>query len=199
MPPRRSQQDRSRTTKAALIDTARALFAEHGYAQVSAEQIVSAAGVTRGALHHHFGDKRGLFIAVLDELETELTADVSAAMSAAPDQRAGMAVALSRFLDSCRRPEIVQLALTDAPAVLGWKDWRAMDARHGLGVITTALHNAAEAGLLRPAHIPVLAQLVLSALIEVSLIIAHAEDQDTARAEAEESLLLLITGLLREP
>ncbi|WP_216216193.1 TetR/AcrR family transcriptional regulator [Amycolatopsis aidingensis] len=197
--PRRSQQDRTRATTAALVTAGRDLFARHGYAHVSAEQVVSAAGVTRGALHHHFGDKRGLFVAVLDEIEAELTADVSDALRAAEDHWTGMVTALGRFLDQCRRPEVVQLALIDAPAVLGWREWREKEAQHGLGVITEALRAAAEAGLLRPAPIPALAQLVLSAMIEASLIIAHAGDKDAARAEAEQSLLLLLSGLLTGP
>ncbi|GAB3492767.1 TetR/AcrR family transcriptional regulator [Amycolatopsis cihanbeyliensis] len=197
--PRRSQQDRTRATTAALVTAGRELLARHGYAQVSAEQIVSAAGVTRGALHHHFGDKRGLFVAVLDEIETELTADVAEALHTAADQWTGMVTALGRFLDNCRRPEVVQLALIDAPAVLGWQGWREQEAQHGLGVITEALRDAAGAGLLRPAPVPALAQLVLSALIEASLIIAHAEDKAAARADAEQSLLLLLSGLLTEP
>ncbi|WP_280297826.1 TetR/AcrR family transcriptional regulator [Nocardia neocaledoniensis] len=68
---RRSQEDRSRTTRAALERAGRDLFAERGFAGTSAEQLVAAAGVTRGALHHHYGDKRGLFLAVLEQVETE--------------------------------------------------------------------------------------------------------------------------------
>ena len=70
---RRTQEDRTRATRAALVAAARELFAEHGYAAVSAEQIVAAAGVTRGALQHHFGDKKALFAVVLDQMEVELS------------------------------------------------------------------------------------------------------------------------------
>src|SRR5213082_1591689 len=88
---RRTQEDRSAGTKAALIAAARPLFAERGYAAVPAEEIVRAAGVTRGALHHHYGDKQGLFRAVFEELEREMTADIREAMDAAGDVESAIA------------------------------------------------------------------------------------------------------------
>jgi hypothetical protein len=83
-------------------------------------------------------------------------------------------------------PDVVQLALTDAPAVLGWAEWRSVESRHGLGLIRATLERAAGAGLLRPAPTDVVAHLVLSALIEAALLIAHAIDRGAARASAEE-------------
>ncbi|WP_020496633.1 TetR/AcrR family transcriptional regulator [Sciscionella marina] len=195
--PRRSQVDRSRETKTALIATARELFGAHGYTQVSAEELVTATGLSRGALHHHFGDKRGLFLAVLEQIEQEITAEVAEAIQGHPELWQGMVAALRCYLDSCQRPEVIQITLTDAPAVLGWKAWRELETEHGLGLITEALRGAAAAGILRPAPIPALAQLLLSAIIEVSLIIANAEDPEQARADAEQSLLLLVSGLLQ--
>jgi AcrR family transcriptional regulator len=197
--PRRSQQERSRATRAALVTTARRLFAERGYAQVPAAEIVTAAGVTRGALYHHFADKQQLFCAVFEELEAEVTAEIAAAITAAPDQATGMLVGLGRFLDVCQRPEVAQIALTDAPAVLGWRTWREIEARHGLGVITEGLQAAARDGLLVPAPVPVLAQLVLSAVIEAALLITHAADPTAARADAEQALLALLSGMVRQP
>ena len=197
--PRRSQEDRSRTTRAALEPAGRHLFAEHGFAGTSAEQLVRAAGVTRGALHHHYGDKRGLFLSVLEQLETEMTAEVEAALQTADpaDILAAMAAGLTTFLEICQRPEVIRIALFDAPSVLGWQAWRELEARYGLGLITTALEDAHEAGLIAATAVPTLAQLILSAVSEAGLIVAHAEDKDTARAQAQESLLLLVSGLLR--
>ncbi len=191
--PRRSQQDRSRATRAALVATARRLFAERGYQQVPAAEIVAAAGVTRGALYHHFAGKQELFRAVLEELEGEVTAEIAAAIAAAPDRPTGMVVGLGRFLDVCQRPEVARIALTDAPAVLGRRTWRAIEARHGLGVITDALQAAARDGLLVPV------QLVLGAMIEAALLIAHAADPTAARADAEQALLALLSGTVRQP
>ncbi len=197
--PRRSQQERSRTTRAALVSTARRLFAERGYAHVPAAEIVGAAGVTRGALYHHFADKHQLFRAVFEELEAEVTAEIAAAIAAAPDRSTGMVVGLGRFLDVCQRPEVAQIGLTDAPAVLGWQTWREIEAQHALGVITHNLQAAAHDGLLVDAPMPALAQLVLSAVIEAALLITHASDSKAARADAEQALLVLLSGMLRQP
>ena len=115
---RRTQEDRSATTKSALVSAARELFAARGYAAVPADEIVRAAGVTRGALYHHYADKQGLFRAVFEEVERELTNEVAAAMAGAPDFGTGMLVALGAFLDACGRAEVRRISLTDAPAVL---------------------------------------------------------------------------------
>lgn len=200
--PRRSQEDRSRTTRAALEDAGRRLFAERGYASVSAEQIVTAAGVTRGALHHHYGDKRGLFLAVLERLEAENTAEIARAIAALPDPTdllTAMVVGMRTFLEISRRPETVKIAMSDGLTVLGWQGWRDMEARHGLGLITDQLQRAVDAGLAVPVPVHVFGKLILSAVTEAGMIVAHADDPDAARLEAEQSLLLLISGVLRQP
>ncbi|MEV0332679.1 TetR/AcrR family transcriptional regulator [Nocardia sp. NPDC050717] len=197
---RRSQEDRSRTTRAALERAGRDLFAERGFAGTSAEQLVAAAGVTRGALHHHYGDKRGLFLAVLEQVETEATAEIQDAVAAVDpdDVVAGMTAGLARFLDICARPQMLRIVLMDAPTVLGWPAFREFEARHGLGLITAQLQRATDAGLVPAAPVAVLAQLLLSAISEAALIVAHAEDPDRARLETQQSLLLLLAGLLRQ-
>ena len=187
------QQDRSKATRAALIATARRLFAEHGYAAVPAEQIVAEAGLTRGALHHHFRDKHGLFEAVFIELEGELGAEIRAAMTASATDP--VVDALDTFLTACERPEVVQIGLTDAPAVLGWQTWRRIEQEHGLGLLVDFLRMARDRGELVTDAIEVLAKLMLSALIEAALVIANAEDRATARRQAQEALLALFAGL----
>ena len=194
---RRTQEDRSATTKSALVSAARELFAARGYAAVAADEIVRAAGVTRGALYHHYADKQGLFRAVFEEVEREVTIEVAAAMAGAPDFGTGMLVALGAFLDACGRAEVRRISLTDAPAVLGWAAWREIEARHGLGLITCSLERAVEEGLLAPQPVAVLAQLVLSAVIEAALLIANAEDPLTARANCEQALGAWLVGLVR--
>jgi AcrR family transcriptional regulator len=196
---RRSQAERTQATRALLIRTGRELMAEHGFAGVSAEQLVAAAGVTRGALHHHFGDKHGLFLAVIEEVERENTEEILAAIQTAPDQWSGIVLGIRRFLDICERPYVVQLAMTDALSVLGWPRWRALEEQYGLGMVTAALRDARDTGLLKPAPVQVLAKLVLSAITEAGLVIAHADDRAAARAEAEAALLTLMAGLVREP
>ncbi len=172
------------------------MFAEHGYAAVPADEIVRAAGLTRGALNHHFGDKQGLFRAVLEQLESEITAEIAAVVRTEADSWSTGIAALTRFLDLCVRPDIVQISLTDAPAVLGWQAWREMEARHGLGLITDTLEAIAADGQLIDVPVPELAQLVLSACSEAALMIAHAEDPEAAKTRALQALIALLSGLV---
>ena len=200
--PRRSQEDRSRATRTDLEAAGRRLFAERGYTAVSAEEIVAAAGVTRGALHHHYGDKRGLFIAVLEQLEADNTEEIRHAILDLPDQRdllAAMALGLHTFLGISRRPETVRIAMSDGPAVLGWQGWREMESRHGLGLITDQLQQAVDTGLTPALPVRTLAQLILAAITEAGMIVAHAADPEAAGAEAEQCILMMIAGLLAPP
>jgi AcrR family transcriptional regulator len=187
------QQDRSKATRAALITTARRLFAEHGYAAVPAGEIVAKAGLTRGALYHHFQDKQGLFEAVFVELEEELEAEIRASMTTGSG--APVISALGTFLTACERPEVIQIGLTDAPAVLGWQAWRRIEEEHGLGLLIDFLNVAKAQGELVTDAVDVLAKLMLSALIEAALVIANAEDRALARRQAQEALLAMFAGL----
>jgi AcrR family transcriptional regulator len=193
----RSQQERTRATRAALLTAGRTLFAQRGYAAVPAEEIVAVAGLTRGALQHHFGDKKELFRAVFEQVEREVPAQVSAAVTGQPDSWAAATAGLTAFLDACQEPEILQIALTDAPAVLGWAEWRAIETRHGLGLIQAVLEQAMAEGAITRQPVDVLAHLVLSAVIEAALLVAHAPDHVTARARAERALRALLDGLRR--
>lgn len=170
--------------------TARALFAERGYANVSADDIVSAAGLTRGALHHHFSDKKGLFRAVFEQLDGEITAELSSARTG--DTRTDMAAGVATFLNICQRPEVLRIALTDAPAVLGWETWRTIEAQHGLGLIIEIIEQGVAEGMITPQPPEVLAQLVLSVTIEAALLIANGADRNTV----EPALITMLTGLL---
>lgn len=180
-----------------MIGTARPLFADRGYHDVPAQEIMRAAGVTRGALYHHFGGKVGLFRAVFEEMEQEITATIAEAVEhhAASDS---MVIALSAFLDLCARPDVVRIALVDAPAVLGWAEWREIEARHGLGLIQRLLDRADGEGVLNTAPTPALAQILLGVIIEGVLTIAHATDGATARTEVQAALMSVLAGLLQQ-
>ena len=181
------------------MHAARDLFVEHGYAAVSADAIVAAAGVTRGALYHHFKDKRDLFRAVFVDLERRFSEELEGVLDTTSDPVSAMINGLATFLDMCERPEVLRLGLTDAPAVLGWEEWRSIEERHGLGLLERVLERAAADGLLVPVPIGVLAHLVLSACIEAALFVAHSNDRAAARAGAEQGLTALLSGLLATP
>src|SRR5262245_34368391 len=124
----------ARATREALIEAALALFTERGYAGVGTEEIVARAKVTRGALYHHFEDKRDLFRAVFERVEGDLMERIGATMEGAQDPWDLMVRGMRAFLDACEEPAVKQIALLDAPAVLGWEEWREIDNRHGLGL-----------------------------------------------------------------
>ena len=186
-----TQEDRTRATRSALIAAARRLFAERTYEDVPADEIARAAGVTRGALYHHFADKRDLFEAVFEQLEEDLTADIARIM--AEDGRPIIQSGLEAFLDVCTQAEIVKIGLTEAPAVLGWQRWREIESKYGLGLVKAVLSTnpAVDSKFLDAS-----AHIVVSALIEAALVIAHASDKQAARHEAQAALTLLLSNLL---
>jgi AcrR family transcriptional regulator len=193
------QAERSGATRARLLAAARELFAERGYADVGTEEIVRRAEVTRGALYHHFDDKRDLFRAVHEDIEARLAEEIGARIAAeaeaGTDPRELLAIGARAFLDACERPEIARIALVESPAVLGWVEWREIDERHGLGLITAALELGMDAGALKRRPVKPLAHLLLGAMGEAGMVIANAEDPAAARREVEPALLGLVDGL----
>jgi AcrR family transcriptional regulator len=193
---RRTQAERSEATRGALVAAARPLFGKRGYADVGTEEIVRAAGVTRGALYHQFpGGKRDLFEAVYEAVETDLTARVVAHAGRAGDPLGEMRVGASLFLKASLEPDVQRIVLLDGPAVLGWERWREIAAEHGLGVITAVIAAAIEAGQIPKQPPEPLAHLLMGALDEAALLVARAEDQRGALAEMVEALSRMLDGL----
>ena len=194
------QAARSEATRAKLIAAARTLFARRGYAGVGTEEIVRRARVTRGALYHHFADKRDLFRAVHESLEAELVAGIAAALESAAtdDPVEAMRVATAAFLDAAVDPGRARITLVEAPSVLGWAEWREIDARFGLGLAEAALTAAMDADRIRRQPVRPLAHLLLAAMGEAGVIVATASDPPAARREVEPALNSLIDGLSRD-
>ena len=191
----KAARPRGDATRVALLRVGRELFAERGFAAVGTEEIVARAGVTRGALYHHFADKRDLFRAVHEELEQRLVADIGTRIGGIDDPWELMVAGVRAFLDSCTDPAVMRIALLDAPAVLGWDEWREIDARYGLGLVSFALQNAMDRGVLRPRPVRPLAHLLMGAMTEAAMVIANGGDPATARDEVEAPLLALLEGL----
>lgn len=194
---RRTQAERSESTRGALIEAARALFAERGYAGVGTEEIVRAAGLTRGALYHHFEGKRGLFEAVYERVEAELAERIAAGALAsnATSPLDAMRAGAQMFLQACTEREAQQIALLDGPSVLGWDRWREIAAEHGLGLIEATLQAAIEAGAVRDQPVRPLAHVLMGALDEAAMLVARAEDPEQMRAEVGRTLDSLIAAL----
>jgi AcrR family transcriptional regulator len=187
---------RSAGTRAKLLRAGRALFARHGYGAVSAEQIVRRAGVTRGALYHHFDGKLGLFAAVFELVEQELTQEIAErAIASAASPWQGLMAGAEAMLDASLRPEVAQIVLIDAPSVLGWEAWREVGERYGLGLVEAGLQAAIDAGELEPQPVKPLAHLLIGALDEAILLVARAQDRPRTRAEVGAAVARLMNAL----
>jgi AcrR family transcriptional regulator len=194
MKTRRAEQ--AEGTRAALVDAARPLFAERGFASVGTEEIVAAARLTRGALYYHFDDKRDLFRAVFAEADRELVEHIAGVALGQPDPWQRLVDGYEAFLDASVDPALQRIVFLDAPSVLGWREWMdAGEAASGLAVIEAGLTAAVDAGVLRVDNVPVFAHLMLGALNEAGMFIAHAEDPERTRREVGASILQLLEGL----
>lgn len=197
---RRTQAERTEATRAALIAAARPLFAQRGYAEVGTEAIARAAGVTRGALYHHFDGKRELFEAVYVQIEIELAERIAAgALEAnASSPLEAMRAGAEMFLLASTEPETQRIVLLDGPSVLGWDRWREIATEHGLGLIEATLAAAVEAGEIDSQSVRPLAHVLMGALDEAAMLVARADDAEQMRAEVGQTLGALLDGLSRE-
>ncbi len=196
---RQTQAERSESTRAALLAAARDLFAEQGYAGASSEAIVAAAGVSRGALQHHFVDKHSLFLAVYEQMESEVVrATAEAGMAVGPDDpleelRAGC----HAYLDAVLDPAVQRICAIDGPAVLSPDARNAITDRYALGLVRATVQHAVEQGEIADASVEPLTRMLLAAVIAAAQFVATAADSDAARAEAGETVDLLLLNLKR--
>ncbi len=183
-------------TRAALIRTARRMFAD-GYDAVGTPAIAEAANVTRGALYHHFTDKRALFAAVVDQVAADLVDRIdTAATGHAGDPAEGVLAGCRTFIAACQDVETRQILLVDAPAVLGWSAWREIDARHGLGSLKEGLAACATAGLIAAEDVDAVAHLISGALNEVVFVVAEEPSNTRLKEHLDACVENLVRGLL---
>jgi AcrR family transcriptional regulator len=190
-----TKAEQSEITRQALIDAARRLFAERGFADTPTEAIVQAAGVTRGALYHHFEDKTELFAAVFERIEQEVVARLADRAPTSADPLTVLQRGIEIFLDECLDPAIRRIALIEAPGVLGWERWRAIEQTYGLGLARFSLQAAMDAGVVRRLPVEPLSYVLFGGLLEAGLWLAAAEDRKAARKEISRALAALLEGL----
>jgi len=194
----RTQAERSAATQRALIDAARRLWGERGYAEVSTPEIAAAAGVSRGAMYHQYADKAALFRAVIEAMDLEIIDRLEASVAAAQPKTPAdtMHAMADAWLDIAGEAEVRQLMLLDAPSVIGWREYREMSERNSIESAEALLQAAIEAGQLRPQPLRPLALVLLGALEEAAIYQAGAEDPKRAREEVRAVIGDLIDGLL---
>jgi AcrR family transcriptional regulator len=195
----RTQPERSAETTEALITAARQLFGAQGFGEVGTERIARAAGVTRGALYHQFGDKTALFAAVLNQVEADIARRMVAAVAGLnPDDASALLMTgADAFLDACAEPEIQRIVLLDGPSVLGWERWRAICLHHSVGLIAGLLSDGIERGTIERQPVAPLTHLLVGAVDEAALYIARAVDPISARSEVSVVLKRIAGAMIR--
>jgi AcrR family transcriptional regulator len=195
---RRTQVERSAATREALISAARKLWGQRGYAEVGTPEIAQEAGVTRGAMYHQFTDKAALFRDVVEAVEQDVMGRMATwvASSGAATPADMIRAAIDAWLEVSGDPEVRQLVLLDAPAVLGWAGFRDVAQKYSLGMTEQLITEAIKAGQLPPLPVRATATVLIGALDEAAMAIATADDQGHAREEVRRVLHRLIDGML---
>jgi AcrR family transcriptional regulator len=196
MPTKDRNREQSERTRKALVRAARTLFAEKGFGGTATEEIVALAGVTRGALYHQFKDKTALFLEVFEDVERDLTSRLGEHVSGLDDPIEMLRISGEAFLDLCLETEIRQIALIDAPSVVGWETWREVDARYGLGLLRMLLGLAATQGLIDTEQVEHLSHLFLGAVSEAAMVVAHDPNNALVRERMGKSLSWMIDRLM---
>ena len=184
-------------SRARLVESARALFQRDGYAATSTEALLVATGLTRGALYHHFRDKKDLFLAVCEAEHADLSLAIDAATQGLDDPLAQLMAGSVAWIDAVSRPGPRQVLLLDAPSVLGAAEWAALDDRHGYRQLRAAVAQflSGRPGMTDSA-IDASAAVLNGAINELTHWVARS-GAPGARAAAEDALRKLLAGVLR--
>ncbi len=189
---------RGQATREALVDAAGELFGQAGYAATSIDEIVAAAGVTKGAMYHHFPDKEALFKAVFEKVQQQVSDQVAAEFLELEPWEA-LVAGCRLWIDAHLDPAVRQIALTDARAVLGWDAARAVETRFSAVALRGALRKAIHAGVLEPQPLRPLALMLTGALSEACLYVAQADDADSAHEEVSDLIVSVLSGFRAAP
>ncbi|WP_041302605.1 TetR/AcrR family transcriptional regulator [Mycolicibacterium rhodesiae] len=180
---KRTQAQRTEATTAALVDAARELFARDGYEATSLDAVAARAGMTKGAVYHHFDGKRQLFEAVFSREIDRMTTPLATAYTRKKDPWDAFKAASRAFLDECLDPGLQRIVLLDAPAAIGWEGIRRLEAPL-LDMMELAISRAVDAGRIAARPPGPLAHFLFGATCEVAMIVARADDQRTAQRQA---------------
>lgn len=194
---RRNRAEMIEDTRARLLAAGREAFTRLGYAQASMDDFTAGAGLTRGALYHHFGDKKGLLAAVVEQIDAEMEARLSAISDAAPDQWEGFWGRCRAFLQMAQEKDIQRIVLQEAPAVLGAVS--VEEQQHCIASMRDILRRLQLKGVVRELDAEALARLVYGALTEASLWIARAEEGAERLTQSLQTLELMLQGVRVDP
>jgi AcrR family transcriptional regulator len=195
----RATKEQSEATAAAIRAVARRLYSDRGYADVPVDEVAAGAGVTRGAVYHHYGSRAGLFAAVHADVQASVAATVASATAGIDDPWESLEAGCRAFLEASLADDARRIMLVDAPAVLGWAQWREVDASSSVRLLDEVLAELAGAGLLRAAlSVPATSALLSGAMNESALWIAESTDRERATRDAWTALSALLGAVRAE-
>ncbi|MDF2683333.1 MAG: TetR family transcriptional regulator [Brevibacillus sp.] len=191
---KQSKEEQKKATIRKLTEVARVYFSDQGYADASMEDMVKEAGLTRGALYHHFGSKEGLFHAVLEMVQTEIAERVETEAAKSEDLWEQLLLGCHAFVSAAVESPNRRIMLIDGPSVLGWETWRKMDQQNSMRLLHDQLQLMKEHGYLKPVSVTSLTYLLSGAMNEAVLWVCQMTDQPQALDEATSSLTLMLEG-----
>ena len=195
----RATKEESEKTAQAILEIATDHFRERGFGATDLVTVAADAGVTRGAVYHHYAGKKALFEAVVARLHTRLQNRIEAAAAETDDLWDQLLVGCQAFINAAIDPAVRQILLVEAPAVLGWDAWRSLDEATSFASLTDVLQQLETSGQIQSGSAPATARLLSGAMNEAALWIASEPDQDSARTQAIETLSVMIRSLKHVP
>ncbi|THV24690.1 TetR/AcrR family transcriptional regulator [Peteryoungia ipomoeae] len=194
----RNRQESMEENRAKLIAAARKAFADKGYAASSMDALTAEAGLTRGALYHNFGDKRGLFAAVVEQIDTDMANRAKAKGADAGEGWPAMLAEGAAYIEMALDPEVQRIVLLDGPAVLGDpSQWPSQNSC--LQVTREAIEQLMKGGVLKPVDAEAAARLISGAALNAAMWVAASESPETVLPKAQEAFRALAEGLLSKP
>jgi AcrR family transcriptional regulator len=190
--------DRGRATRDQLVAVATELFAQRGFDGTSIEAVLEQARVSRGSLYHHFASKEALFAAALDAVEERIGQETTALLATIgeTDALGALRAGSLAWIRLAGDPVVQRIVLIDAPAVLGWERWRAIEEENALGTIKVVMQMAANEGRIPEDLVDTFAHVLLATMNELALLIARATDTEAAQRDAEKAVDEILSRLL---
>ena len=185
-------------TRAKLLEAARQAFGSAGYAKTSMDELTASVGLTRGALYHHFGDKKGLLQAVVQQVDGELDAQLAHVFERAASPWEGFKGRCRVFLEMALQVEVQRIMLRDAPSVLG-SEYLQSSQSQCCGSMAAMLEGLMATQVIQHTDPEALARLIQGGLMDASFWIAGADNPPQRLAAALDSLDLMLRGLLQVP
>jgi AcrR family transcriptional regulator len=181
--------------RAKLLAAARKAFAEKGFSAASMDELTAEAGLTRGALYHNFGDKRGLLAAVVNQIDFEMASRAKKVGAAHKDEWKGLLAEAEAYIQMALDPEVQRIVLLDGPAVLGDPSkWPSQD--NCLQVTRQAVERLMASGIMKPVDAEAVARLISGAALNAALWVAASDDAEAVLPKAVEAFRAMASGLL---